>query len=53
VAGPIAIAHALYDALGVQLDLTTTPQQITQQLTREMEATDGVGKSDRRARQAR
>jgi CO/xanthine dehydrogenase Mo-binding subunit len=53
VAGPIAIAHALYDALGVQLDLTTTPEQITQYLTREMEGSNGVGKSDRRARQAR
>lgn len=32
VVAPIAIVHALYDALGVQFDLTATPQQVTEQL---------------------
>jgi CO/xanthine dehydrogenase Mo-binding subunit len=32
VAAPIAICHALYDALGAQFDLTTTPQQIIERL---------------------
>jgi CO/xanthine dehydrogenase Mo-binding subunit/aerobic-type carbon monoxide dehydrogenase small subunit (CoxS/CutS family) len=53
VAGPIAVAHALYDALGVQLDLTTTPEQIVRFLTHAMEGSDGAGKSDERARQSR
>lgn len=53
VAGPIAVAHALYDALGVQLDLTTTPEQIVGVMTHDMEGTDGAGKCDERARQAR
>jgi CO/xanthine dehydrogenase Mo-binding subunit/aerobic-type carbon monoxide dehydrogenase small subunit (CoxS/CutS family) len=32
VAAPIAVAHALYDAIGVQFDLTTTPEDIAEQL---------------------
>ncbi|HEU4731970.1 MAG TPA: hypothetical protein VFT22_28940 [Kofleriaceae bacterium] len=37
VAGPIAVAHALYDALGVQLDLTTTPEDVAEQLHNDLE----------------